>query len=83
MEDPQHYSDRISQSVIMNIQAEFDNMVHNMMTGHQRHHDHGKRVIPQHWIPQRAPLSDFTLFVCANPTDRLIYNIGKDEGGQC
>ena len=80
MEDPQHYSDRISQSVIMNVQAEFDNMVHNMMTAINDIMTMAESN-PATLDPSKGAASDFTLFVCANPTDRLIYNIGKDELG--
>ena len=77
-EDPEYYAKNISQSVIMNIQAEFDQMVHNVMTAINEIMETAESnpAIMDHSV---GATSDFTMFICANEEDELIYNISEDK----
>ncbi len=79
-ESEDHYNSNISQSVIMNVQAEFDQMVHNIMT----------RINEIYEAAESNPAiidnslglpSDYALFTISNPTDKLNYEIGDNEAG--
>ncbi|WP_029233447.1 flagellar hook-associated protein FlgK [Butyrivibrio sp. VCB2006] len=74
VEDTDYYNNNIAQSVIMNIQAEFDQMIHAIMTQINEimiNAESNPAVLDNTvGLP-----SDFALFVEANPDDKLTYDI--------
>ena len=77
-EDTQYYNDNISQSVIMNVQAEFDQMVHDIMTAINEIMETAESN-PAFLDGSVGDAKDFTLFVCANESDKLTYDISDDK----
>jgi flagellar hook-associated protein 1 FlgK len=77
-EDPEFYNTNIAQSVIMNVQAEFDQMVHSVMTTINDIMENAESN-PAFIDGSVGEASEFTLFTCANETDKLIYDISKDK----
>lgn len=77
-EDQDYYNKNISQSVIMNVQAEFDQMVHNIMTAINEVMENAESN-PAFLDGSVGEARDFTLFVCANESDKLTYDINKDK----
>ncbi len=77
-EDIDFYNSNISQSVIMNVQAEFDQMVHNIMTEINTIMENAESN-PAFLDNTVGIPSDFTLFTCANKGDRIIYDISQDK----
>ena len=77
-EDTGYYSKNISQSVIMNVQAEFDQLVHNVMTAINEIMETAESN-PATIDPTIGKPSEYTMFVVANETDKLIYNISDDK----
>jgi flagellar hook-associated protein 1 FlgK len=77
-EDTEFYNRNISQSVIMNVQAEFDQMVHNIMTSINDIMEAAESN-PAFIDGTVGNAKDFTLFVCANEQDKLNYDISKDK----
>ncbi|WP_026650940.1 flagellar hook-associated protein FlgK [Butyrivibrio proteoclasticus] len=75
-EDTDYYNENISQSVMMNIQAEFDQMIHNVMTAIN---DIMESAESNPALQTGEDLSTYTMFVCANESDMLIYDIGEDH----
>jgi flagellar hook-associated protein 1 FlgK len=77
-EDTDFYNSNISQSVIMNVQAEFDQMVHNIMTAINGIMEEAESNPA--FLDENAGLpSDFTIFTCANKDDKIIYDISGDK----
>ncbi len=72
-EDTEYYNKNVSQSVIMNIEAEFDQMVHNMMTVINDIMENAESN-PAFIDDSVGEASDFTMFVCANEEDTVRYN---------
>ncbi len=77
-EDEDYYNSNISQSVIMNVQAEFDQMVHNIMTTINEIMENAESN-PAFLDNSAGETKDFTLFTCANETDKLTYDISKEK----
>ncbi len=78
VENPDVYNKHISNSVIMNVQAEFDQLVHNMMMKINEIMEEAESN-PAFIDESTGQAKDFTLFVCANEEDTLRYNL-YDEG---
>ncbi len=77
VEDEQFYNDNIAQSVIMNVQAEFDQMIHSVMTAINQVMEEAESNPAT--LDNTAGLpSDFSLFIVANPTDKLTFDINDD-----
>ncbi len=76
-EDTEYYNKNIAQSVIMNVQAEFDQMVHSIMTAINDIMETAESN-PAYLDSTVGDAKDFTMFVCANETDKLTYDIGDD-----
>ncbi len=72
-EDQDFYNRNISQSVIMNVQAEFDQMVHNIMTAINDIMENAESN-PAFLDGSVGEAKDFTLFVCANEKDSIMYD---------
>ncbi len=77
-EDNDFYNRNIAQSVIMNVQAEFDQMVHSIMTSINDIMEKAESN-PAFIDGTTGAAKDFTLFVCANESDRLTYDINKEK----
>ena len=78
-EDEQFYNDNISQSVLMNVEAEFDQMINVIMTGINeilQNAESNPAIIDD----SVGSPSDFTLFVVANPTDKNTYAFNEKKG---
>lgn len=73
VESDDYYNSNISQSVIMNVQAEFDQMVHNIMTTINDIMEKAESN-PAFIDGSVGEAKDFTLFVCANEDDTIRYN---------
>ena len=76
VEDEQFYKKNISQSVLMNIEAEFDQMVNNIMTAINEIMESAESN-PGILDQTAGSASEFTIFSCANPEDALIYDINN------
>ena len=76
-EDQEFYNSNISQSVIMNVQAEFDQMVHHIMTSINDIMEQAESN-PAFLDKSMGDAKDFTLFICANEEDKLTYDINKN-----
>jgi flagellar hook-associated protein 1 FlgK len=77
-EDNEYYNTNISQSVIMNVQAEFDQMVHNIMTAINEIMTNAESN-PAYLDNTAGIPADYTLFTCANESDKVTYDMGKDK----
>ena len=77
-EDTEYYNKNIAQSVIMNVQAEFDQMIHNVMSVINDIMENAESN-PAFLDKTAGEAKDFTMFVCANDTDKLTYDISKDK----
>lgn len=77
-EDPEFYNTNIAQSVIMNVQAEFDQMVHTVMTTINDIMENAESN-PAFLDGSVGEAKEFTLFSCANEEDKLTYDISKDK----
>ncbi len=78
VEDELYYNSNISQSVIMNVEAEFDQMINNIMTTINDIMEESESN-PAFLDPQSGLPSDFTLFVCANPDDKITYDFNEEK----
>jgi flagellar hook-associated protein 1 FlgK len=77
-EDQEFYNTNIAQSVIMNVQAEFDQMVHTVMTTINDIMENAESN-PAFLDGSVGEAKDFTLFSCANEEDKLTYDISKEK----
>jgi flagellar hook-associated protein 1 FlgK len=77
-EDSEFYNTNIAQSVIMNVQAEFDQMVHTVMTTINDIMENAESN-PAFLDGSVGEAKDFTLFSCANEEDKLTYDISKEK----
>ncbi len=75
VEDEQYYTDNIAQSVIMNVQAEFDQMIHNIMTTINDIME-ASESNPAFLDDSVGSAKDFVLFIEANEEDAVRYKIG-------
>ncbi len=78
VEDENYYNSNIAQSVIMNVQAEFDQMVHSIMTKMNEIMEEAESN-PATLDNTLGLPSDYTMFVVANPTDKIVYDISKEK----
>lgn len=78
VESEEHYNKNIAQSVIMNVQAEFDQMVHNVMTAINKVLEEAESN-PATMDNTLGTVKDFDLFVVANPEDRVLYDMGDEH----
>ena len=78
VEDQDFYNRSISQSVIMNIEAEFDQMIHEVMTKINEIMEEAESN-PAALDNTVGIPSDFSLFVVANPTDKNMYDYGDEK----
>ncbi len=76
-ESTDYYNSNISQSVIMNIQAEFDQMVYNIMSAINQIMEDAESN-PANLDNTVGLKSDFVLFKISNEKDALTYDIGDD-----
>ena len=72
------YNKNIAQSVIMNVQAEFDQMIHNIMTAINKIMEDAESN-PATLDNTLGKAADFTMFVVANEDDSLMYDIDEDH----
>ncbi|MCR5669747.1 MAG: flagellar hook-associated protein FlgK [Butyrivibrio sp.] len=77
-EDVDYYNNNIAQSVIMNVEAEFDQMIHNIMTAINDVLEKAESN-PAFIDEDAGQLKDFTLFKVANEEDALIYDISDEK----
>ncbi len=78
-EDEDYYNSHISQSVIMNVEAEFDQMVHNIMTAINDIMEAAESN-PAFIDGSVGDAKDFTMFVVSNEEDALRYDyIDKND----
>ena len=73
VEDENYYNSHISQSVIMNVEAEFDQMIHNVMTVINDIMETAESN-PAFLDENAGFAKDYTLFVCANESDTITYD---------
>ncbi|MCR5405059.1 MAG: flagellar hook-associated protein FlgK [Butyrivibrio sp.] len=78
VEDYDYYNTHISQSVIMNTEAEFDQMIHNIMAEINKIMEEAESN-PGFIDESVGRTSEFTMFTVANEQDALIYDISKDK----
>jgi len=77
-EDTDFYNSNISQSVIMNIQAEFDQLINSIMTNINDIMEQAESN-PAFIDGGVGEAKDFTMFVCSNEEDTLNYDISDDK----
>ncbi|RKM59597.1 MULTISPECIES: flagellar hook-associated protein FlgK [unclassified Butyrivibrio] len=78
VESEDYYNSNIAQSVIMNVQAEFDQMIHNIMTAINEVLEEAESN-PATIDNTLGTVKDFDLFIVANPEDRVLYDMGKEH----
>jgi flagellar hook-associated protein 1 FlgK len=77
-EDTDYYNSNIAQSVIMNVQAEFDQLIHSIMTAVNEVMENAESN-PATLDNTIGSPKDYTLFIVANDTDKLIYDINDEK----
>jgi flagellar hook-associated protein 1 FlgK len=77
-EDTNYYNSNIAQSVIMNVEAEFDQMIHNIMTAVNEVMENAESN-PAVIDSEKGDPADYTMFVVANTEDKLNYDINKEK----
>lgn len=77
-ENTDFYNSNISQSVIMNIQAEFDQLINSIMTNINDIMEQAESN-PAFIDGSLGEAKDFTMFVCSNEEDTLNYDISDDK----
>ncbi len=75
-ESEEYYNKNIAQSVIMNVQAEFDQMIHNIMTAINKIMEDAESN-PATLDNTLGKAADFTMFKVANEDDSLMYDIDE------
>jgi flagellar hook-associated protein 1 FlgK len=79
-EDSEFYNTNIAQSVIMNVQAEFDQMVHNIMAKMNEIIETAESN-PGVLDKSAGYPQDFVIFTVANEEDKLSYDINDKKAG--
>ncbi len=79
-ESEDYYNDNIAQSVIMNVEAEFDQLVHNIMASINEILEEAASN-PSNLDSTVGEKSDFVLFTVSNEEDTLRYEIDDNEAG--
>lgn len=74
-ENEQYYTDNIAESVLMNVQAEFDQMIHHIMTTINDIME-ASESNPAFLDSSKGSAKDFILFVESNTEDAIRYKIG-------
>jgi flagellar hook-associated protein 1 FlgK len=77
-ESEEYYNTNIAQSVIMNVEAEFDQMIHNIMTAINKVMEDAESN-PATLDNTIGLKSDYVLFVVANDSDKLTYDIDEEH----
>lgn len=77
-ESEDHYNKNISNSIIMNVQAEFDQMIHNVMTAINQILEDAESN-PATMDNTLGTVKDFDLFVQLNEEDTITYDLGDDH----
>ncbi|SDA42073.1 flagellar hook-associated protein 1 FlgK [Butyrivibrio sp. INlla18] len=77
-ESEDYYNTNIAQSVIMNVEAEFDQMIHNIMTAINKVMEDAESN-PATLDNTIGLKSDYVLFVVANDSDKLTYDIDEEH----
>ena len=77
-EDRDFYNTNISQSVIMNVQAEFDQLINSIMTNINDIMEHAESN-PAFIDGSVGKAKDFTMFICSNEYDTLNYDISDEK----
>lgn len=77
-ESTDYYNDHVANSVMMNVQAEFDQMVHNIMTAINKIMEDAESN-PATLDNSLGTTSDFAMFVVANEGDALLYDIDDEH----
>ena len=81
VESTDYYKSNISQSVIMNVEAEFDQLIHNVMTAINKVMEDAESN-PATMDNSLGRASDYTMFIVSNEDDTLAYKIdGKHPAG--
>ena len=78
VEDVDYYNDNIAQSVIMNVEAEFDQMIHSVMTAINKVMEDAESN-PAALDDTLGMPSDFALFTISNPTDKNTYDFNEEK----
>jgi len=78
VESEEYYNRNIAQSVIMNVQAEFDQMIHHVMTAINKIMEDAESN-PATMDNTLGETSDFAMFVVANEGDYLPYDIDDEH----
>ena len=73
-ESSDFYKSNISQSVIMNVEAEFDQLIHNVMTAINKVMEDAESN-PATMDNSLGRASDYTMFIVSNEEDALAYKI--------
>ena len=74
VESTDYYKSNISQSVIMNVEAEFDQLIHNVMTAINKVMEDAESN-PATMDNSLGRASDYTMFIVSNEEDALAYKI--------
>ncbi len=74
VESTDYYKSNISQSVIMNVEAEFDQLIHNVMTAINKVMEDAESN-PATMDNSLGRASDYTMFIVSNEDDTLAYKI--------
>ncbi len=77
-ESEDYYNATVSKSVLMNVEAEFDQMVHIIMTSINKVMEEAESN-PATLNNALGTPADFAMFVVANKEDELIYDIDEDH----
>ncbi|MEE3469389.1 MAG: flagellar hook-associated protein FlgK [Butyrivibrio hungatei] len=76
VESTDYYKSNISQSVIMNVEAEFDQLIHNVMTAINKVMEDAESN-PATMDNSLGRASDYTMFIVSNEDDTLAYKIDE------
>lgn len=74
VESTDYYKSNISQSVIMNVEAEFDQLIHNVMTAINKVMEDAESN-PATMDNSLGRASDYAMFIVSNEDDTLAYKI--------
>ena len=78
VEDEQYYNNNIAQSVIMNVEAEFDQMIHEVMVAINKVMEEAESN-PAALDDTLGLPSEYALFTVSNTTDKINYDYNKDK----
>jgi flagellar hook-associated protein 1 FlgK len=78
VEDEEFYNNNIAQSVIMNVEAEFDQMIHSVMTAVNKVMEDAESN-PAALDDTLGLPSEYALFTVSNPTDKNNYDYNDEK----